>query len=123
MVQKTLPPSSQPIICINSNNRDFVIDIFPYLKEFAFFHFDSSLATDDFDLFSEITLVLPFRHSIQICFIYFFLVLNLPSQGVKFTFFSDSHLAPKFFKVVANSKKVGRHFQRRTKSFFTLSGF
>ena len=23
-------------------------------------------------------------------------------QGVKLTFFSDSHLAPKFFKVVAN---------------------
>ena len=27
-------------------------------------------------------------------------------QGVKLTFFSDSHLAPKFFKVVANSKKL-----------------
>ena len=25
-------------------------------------------------------------------------------------FFPDSHLAPKFFKVVANSKKVSRHF-------------
>ena len=45
------------------------------------------------------------------------------SQGVKLTFFSDSHLAPKFFKVVANSKKVGRHFQRQTKSFFVLSAF
>ena len=33
-------------------------------------------------------------------------------------FFSDSHLAPKFFKVVANSKKVGCHFQRPTKPFF-----
>ena len=44
-------------------------------------------------------------------------------QGMKLTFFSDSHLAPKFFKVVANSKKVGRHFQRQTKSFFTLSEF
>ena len=44
-------------------------------------------------------------------------------QGVKLTFFSDSHFAPKFFKVVANSKKVGRHFQRQTKSFFTLSAF
>ena len=31
-------------------------------------------------------------------------------QGMKFIFFSDSHLAPKFFKVVANSKKVGRYF-------------
>ena len=37
---------------------------------------------------------------------------------MKLTFFSDSHLAPKFFKVVANSKKVGRHFQRQTKPFF-----
>ena len=33
-----------------------------------------------------------------------------PYQGVKLIFFSDSNLAPKFFKVVANSKKVGRHF-------------
>ena len=31
-------------------------------------------------------------------------------QGVKLIFFSNSHLAPKFFKVVANAKKVGRHF-------------
>ena len=34
------------------------------------------------------------------------------------TFFSDSHLAPNFFKVVANSKKVGCHFHRQTKPFF-----
>ena len=27
-------------------------------------------------------------------------------QGVKLIFFSDSHLAPKFFKVAANSKKL-----------------
>ena len=33
---------------------------------------------------------------------------------MKLIFFPDSHLAPKFFKVVASSKKVGRHF-------FTLS--
>ena len=45
------------------------------------------------------------------------------TQGVKLIFFSDSHLAPKFFKVVANSKKVGHHFQRQTKYFFTLSAF
>ena len=44
-------------------------------------------------------------------------------QGVKLTFFSDSLLAPQFFKVVANSKKVGHHFQRQTKSFFMLSAF
>ena len=39
-------------------------------------------------------------------------------QGMKLIFFSDSHLAPKFFKVVANSKKVGCHFHRQTKPFF-----
>ena len=44
-------------------------------------------------------------------------------QGMKLIFFSDSHLAPKFFKVVANSKKVCRHFYRQTKSFFMLSVF
>ena len=44
--------------------------------------------------------------------------LVILQQGVKLIFFSDSHLAPKFFKVVANSKKVGRHFQRQTKPFF-----
>ena len=31
-------------------------------------------------------------------------------SGCEINFFSDSHLAPKFFKVVANSKKVGHHF-------------
>ena len=45
-------------------------------------------------------------------------------QGVKLIFFSDSHLASKFFKVVANSKKIGHHFQRQTKPFFlTLPSF
>ena len=34
----------------------------------------------------------------------------LQSTGCKLIFFSDSHLATKFFKVVANAKKVGRHF-------------
>ena len=38
-------------------------------------------------------------------------------------FFSDRHLAPKFFKVVADSKNVDRHFQRQTKRFLTLSAF
>ena len=33
-------------------------------------------------------------------------------------FFSDRHLAPKFFKAVADSKNVDRHFQRQTKRFF-----
>ena len=35
------------------------------------------------------------------------------SSGREINFFSDSHFAPKFFKVVANSKKVGRHSQRQ----------
>ena len=39
-------------------------------------------------------------------------------QGMKLFFFSDSHLAPKFFKLVANSKKVCHHFKRQTKPFF-----
>ena len=38
-------------------------------------------------------------------------------QGVKLIIFSKGHLAPKFFKVVAHSKKVGRHFQRQTRPF------
>ena len=49
--------------------------------------------------------------------------MSMNVQGVKLIFFSDSHLAPRFFKVVANSKKVGRHFQRQTKPFVTLSAF
>ena len=43
---------------------------------------------------------------------------NLVSTGREINFFSDSHLAPKFIKVVANSKKIGRHFERQTKPFF-----
>ena len=38
--------------------------------------------------------------------------------GREINFFSDSHLAPKFFKVVANSRKVGSHFQKQTKPLF-----
>ena len=40
------------------------------------------------------------------------------STGREINFFSDSHLAPKFFKVVANSKEVGCYFQRQTSLFF-----
>ena len=43
-----------------------------------------------------------------------------PPQDVKLIFFSDSHLAPKFFKVVAKWKKVGCHFQRQTKAVGVL---
>ena len=45
-------------------------------------------------------------------FIFFKLAL-----GVKLTFFSDSHLAPKFFKVVANSKKSWSPFSKTNKIF------
>ena len=44
-------------------------------------------------------------------------------RGREINFFSDGHLAPKFFEVVANLKKGGRHFQRQTKPFFALSAF
>ena len=44
-----------------------------------------------------------------------------PIQGVKLIFFSDNHLTPKFFKVVANSKKVGRHFVDTKKTLFLCS--
>ena len=40
--------------------------------------------------------------------------------GCKINYFSDSHFAPKFFKVVANSEKVGHDFQRRTKPFVSV---
>ena len=51
------------------------------------------------------------------------LYTSISLQGVKLIFFPDSHLAPKFFKVVANWKKVGRHFQRQTKPSFKPSAF
>ena len=45
-------------------------------------------------------------------------------QGVKLIFFfSDSHLAPKFFKVVANLKKSWSPFSKTDKTFFTLLAF
>ena len=43
--------------------------------------------------------------------------------GREIFFFSDGFLAPKFFKVVANSKTVSRFFQRQTIPFFMLSAF
>ena len=42
---------------------------------------------------------------------------TFPSQGVKLIFFSDSYLAPKFFKVVANSNKLVAIFQDK-QTFF-----
>ena len=41
-------------------------------------------------------------------------------QRVKLTFFSDSYLAPKYFKVVANSKKLVV-IMTLTQTIFTLS--
>ena len=42
------------------------------------------------------------------------------AQGVKLTFFSGSHLAPKYFKVVANSKKLVV-IMTHTQTILTLS--
>ena len=42
----------------------------------------------------------------------------MSKQGVKLIFFSNSHLAPKFFKVVANSKKSWSSFSKTNKTFF-----
>ena len=39
-------------------------------------------------------------------------------QGVKLIFFSDSHLAPEFFKVVANSKKLVAILKDKQNLFF-----
>ena len=45
------------------------------------------------------------------------LTVHVPA-GREINFFSDSHLAPKFFKEVANSKKVGHHLKKKkTKPF------
>ena len=41
-------------------------------------------------------------------------------QGIKLTFFPGSHLAPKYFKVVANSKKLVA-MTHTHKTIFTLS--
>ena len=38
-------------------------------------------------------------------------------QGIKLTFFPGSHLAPKYFKVVANSKKLVAMTHTHTKPF------
>ena len=44
----------------------------------------------------------------------------LDSSGRKINFFSGSHLAPKYFKVVANSKKLVL-IMTHTQTIFTLS--
>ena len=50
------------------------------------------------------------------------LTVHVPA-GREINFFSDSHLAPKFFKEVANSKKVGCHFLKKQNLFVMLSAF
>ena len=47
-------------------------------------------------------------------------ILKQSFQGVKLTFFSGSHLAPKYFKVVGNSKKLVV-IMTHTQTIFTLS--
>ena len=46
---------------------------------------------------------------------------NLKSQGVKLTHFSGSHLAPKYFTMVANSKKLVAILTHKQKSTFHAS--
>ena len=48
-----LAPLSQPIRCKTKNNRDFVIRVFARFRQFACFNLESSLATDDVNLFSD----------------------------------------------------------------------
>ena len=47
-------------------------------------------------------------------------LVNWLWQGVKLTFFSGNQLAPKYFKVVANSKKLVVIITH-TQTIFTLS--
>ena len=47
------------------------------------------------------------------------LTVHVPA-GREINFFSDSHLAPKFFKEVANSKKVGHHFKKTKQNLFVM---
>ena len=53
----------------------------------------------------------------------FSLRFKMYGQGVKLIFFSDSHLAPKLFKVVANSKKLVAIYKDRQNLFLLLSAF
>ena len=57
----------------------------------------------------------------RIVFLVSFKRYLMTGRKINFFSFSDRLLALKFFKVVANSKKTGCHFQRQTKPFFTLS--
>jgi len=45
------------------------------------------------------------------------------SQGTKLTFFSRSHLAPKYFKEVANTKKLVASFLKIKKFLVLLCDF
>ena len=45
----------------------------------------------------------------------------LQSQGVKLTYFAGSHLAPKYFKVVANSKKLVVIMTTHSNNFYPVA--
>ena len=51
--RKLAPPASLPIRYNTENDCDLVIRIFPRLKQFPCFHFESSLAADDANLCSD----------------------------------------------------------------------
>ena len=53
-------------------------------------------------------------------FSYYNPIIGIVFQGVKLTFFFGSHLAPKYFKVVANSKTLVV-IMTHTQTILTLS--
>ena len=68
--------------------------------------------------FINLKVVPNYRSCSFLCFNPLILKSNcLLIPGCEINFFSESHLTPKFFKVVANSKEVGCQFQRQTKPF------
>ena len=69
-----------------------------------------------FIFFQRLRFGVPYRNVV----LYSLTLMPSLFTGCKINYFSDSHLAPKFFKVVANSEKVGHDFQRQTKPFVSV---
>ena len=69
-----------------------------------------------FIFFQRLKFGVPYRNVV----LYSLMLMPSLFTGCKINYFSDSHLAPKFFKVVANSEKVGHDFQRQTKPFVSV---
>ena len=67
-----------------------------------------------FIFFQRLKFGVPYRNVV----LYSLTLMPSLFTGCKINYFSDSHFAPKFFKVVANS--VGHDFQRQTKPFVSV---